>query len=118
MDYVFGFTCVNDVTARDFQKEDGTYAQSKGFNTFCPIGPWIKKTKQWDNRNVKCFVNQKIRQEGNSNDLLFSVPKLISFVSHIFTLYSQISLQQELLQESVHYKMEMLWMLLLKASVH
>ena len=87
MDYVFGFTCVNDVTARDFQKEDGTYARAKGFHTFCPIGPWIKKTKKWDNRNVKCFVNQKLRQEGNSNDLLFSVPQLISFVSHIFTLY-------------------------------
>ncbi len=87
LEYVFGYTCVNDVTARDFQKEDGTFARAKGFNTFCPIGPWIKKTKRWENRKVKCYVNQKLRQDGNSSDMLFSVQKLISFISHIYTLY-------------------------------
>ena len=87
MDYVFGLTCVNDVTARDFQKEDGTFARAKGFGSFCPIGPWILKSKTWQNRKVQCFVNEQLRQDGNSDDLLFSIPQLISFVSHVFTLY-------------------------------
>ena len=87
LDYVFGYTCVNDVTARDFQKEDGTFARAKGFHTFCPIGPWILKSKRWKDRSVRCFVNEELRQDGSSNDLLFGVSKLISFISHIFTLY-------------------------------
>jgi 2-keto-4-pentenoate hydratase/2-oxohepta-3-ene-1,7-dioic acid hydratase in catechol pathway len=86
MNYLLGMTCINDVTARDFQKQDGTFARGKGFDTFAPIGPWIVKTQSPEPRRVCCWVNDELRQEGNTSDLLFELPKLISFVSHVMTL--------------------------------
>lgn len=86
MNYVFGFTCVNDVTARDFQKQDQVFTRGKGFDSFCPIGPWILPSKENISRKVTCHVNGELRQDGNTSDLLFSVPELVSFVSHVMTL--------------------------------
>ena len=83
---IFGFTVVNDVTARDFQRQDGTFARAKGFNTFCPIGPVVLKTEELQERAVRCWVNGELRQDGSTADLLFDVPTLISFVSSVMTL--------------------------------
>ncbi len=86
MNYLLGMTCINDITARDFQKQDGTFARGKGFDTFAPIGPWIVKTQSPEDRRVRCWVNGELRQDGRTSDLLFGLPKLISFVSHVMTL--------------------------------
>lgn len=87
MQYVFGYTCVNDVTARDFQKEDVVFTRGKGFDSFCPIGPWVLPSQENNSRTVKCYVNGELRQDGSTADLLFSIPRLISFVSHVMTLH-------------------------------
>ena len=86
MSYVFGYTCVNDVTARDFQKQDQVFTRGKGFDGFCPIGPWVLPSQEDTPRRVTCHVNGVLRQDGSTSDLLFPVPKLISFVSHVMTL--------------------------------
>ena len=87
MRYVFGYTCVNDVTARDFQKQDQVFTRGKGFDGFCPIGPWVLPSNEDIARRVTCHVNGVLKQEGNTSDLLFSIPELISFVSHVMTLH-------------------------------
>lgn len=86
MNYVLGFTIVNDVTARDFQKQDGIFTRGKGFDSFCPIGPWILKSKDLSPRTIKCWVNEELRQDSSTDDLLFDIPTLISYVSSIMTL--------------------------------
>ena len=86
MDYVLGFTIANDVTARDFQKQDGIFTRGKGFDSFCPLGPWILKTKDLSPRKIQCWVNDELRQDASTDDLLFDIPTLISFVSNIMTL--------------------------------
>jgi len=86
LQHILGFTCVNDVTARDFQRVDGTFSRGKGFDSFCPIGPWIVKTQQDEARQVRCWVDGELRQDGNTSDMLFGVAELISFVSHVMTL--------------------------------
>jgi 2-keto-4-pentenoate hydratase/2-oxohepta-3-ene-1,7-dioic acid hydratase in catechol pathway len=86
MYHVFGYTCVNDVTARDFQKQDQVFTRGKGFDSFCPIGPWVLPSQENFPRRVTCHVNGVLRQDGSTSDLLFSVPALISFVSHVMTL--------------------------------
>lgn len=86
MSIVLGYTCVNDVTARDFQKKDGVFGRAKGFDTFCPIGPWVLRTQSTRPREIKCFVNGECRQIGNSSDMVFDVPTLVSFVSSVMTL--------------------------------
>jgi 2-keto-4-pentenoate hydratase/2-oxohepta-3-ene-1,7-dioic acid hydratase in catechol pathway len=87
MKHVVGFTCVNDVTARDFQKQDGVFSRAKGFDSFCPMGPWILRSQNDQPRQVICRVDGVVRQNGNSSDLLFSIPQLISFVSSVMTLF-------------------------------
>ena len=71
MKYVLGFTVVNDVTARDFQKQDGIFTRGKGFDSFCPIGPWIVKTTDLRPRRIQCWVNEQLRQDSTTGDLLF-----------------------------------------------
>lgn len=83
---VFGYTCLNDVTARDLQKTDGQFTRAKGFDTFCPLGPWIRTDVDPGNVRVRSFVNNEPRQDGNTADLLFSVATLISYVSKVMTL--------------------------------
>ena len=86
MQYVLGVTCINDVTCRDFQRADGVFARGKGFDSFCPMGPWILKTQDNVARDVRCTVDGEEKQSGNTSDLIFDVPTLIAFVSNIMTL--------------------------------
>jgi 2-keto-4-pentenoate hydratase/2-oxohepta-3-ene-1,7-dioic acid hydratase in catechol pathway len=86
MAYVAGYTCVNDVTARDLQKSDGQWTRAKGFDTFCPIGPTVANGLDWRNFEVICRVNGAVRQHGHSRDMMFSIPRLVSYVSGIMTL--------------------------------
>lgn len=86
LEYVFGYTICNDVTARDFQKEDGLFARAKGFDSFLPVGPHVVTTLNPARLAVGCDVNRKVRQQGNTQDMVFGVAELISFISQIMTL--------------------------------
>lgn len=83
--YVLGYTCFNDVTARDLQKKDGQWTRAKGFDTFAPIGPWIASINPLD-ADIKTRVNGSIRQKSNTSDLIFGVSKLVEFISQVMTL--------------------------------
>ncbi|RJX33942.1 MAG: DUF2437 domain-containing protein [Desulfarculus sp.] len=85
-DYILGYTCLNDVTARDLQARDVQYSRAKGFDTFCPLGPAI--TNEIDPRQVRvrALVNNKVRQEANTSDMIFDVYQLVAFVSQVMTL--------------------------------
>jgi 2-keto-4-pentenoate hydratase/2-oxohepta-3-ene-1,7-dioic acid hydratase in catechol pathway len=88
MEAVFGYTCGNDVTARDLQRSDGQWSRAKGFDTFCPIGPVIVTADDYNPASVavECHVNDESRQAGNTRDLIFSLPRLLKDVSAVFTL--------------------------------
>jgi 2-keto-4-pentenoate hydratase/2-oxohepta-3-ene-1,7-dioic acid hydratase in catechol pathway len=87
LDYVFGFTCVNDVTARDLQKKDGQWSRAKGFDTFCPVGPWIVTDIDYSDLLVEGILNGEIKQSGRTSLMIFHIPYLISYISSIMTLY-------------------------------
>ncbi len=87
--YVAGFTCLNDVTARDLQKLDGQWTRAKGFNTFCPIGPKLvpwDKIKNPNKLKIQAILNDKIVQNSNTSDFIFKVEEVISFISQVMTL--------------------------------
>lgn len=86
LDYVAGLTCFNDVSARNYQKQDGQWARAKGFDSFAPYGPWVVTGLSPASLAVECRVNGEHRQHGNTADLSFSVPFLVSFISHVMTL--------------------------------
>ncbi len=86
LDYVMGFTCVNDVTVRDLQKLDGQWTRAKGFDTFCPIGPCIVAGLDPSNLRIATRVNGVTRQDSSTSDLIFDVPTLIAFCSMHMTL--------------------------------
>jgi 2-keto-4-pentenoate hydratase/2-oxohepta-3-ene-1,7-dioic acid hydratase in catechol pathway len=86
MEAVLGYTCGNDVTARDLQRSDGQWARAKGFDTFCPLGPWIETELDPADVSVECRVNGEIRQQGRTGDMLHSVAELVSYVSAVMTL--------------------------------
>ena len=86
MDHVLGITCANDVSARNYQRQDGQWTRAKGFDTFAPLGPWIAIGLDPGGLRVECRVNGETRQSGNTADLLFAVPFLIQHISHIMTL--------------------------------
>ena len=86
LEYVLGYTCFNDVTARDLQKKDGQWTRSKSFDTFAPLGPYVACFKDASNLNIKTIVNGKIVQNSTTSNLIFDVPTLIEFVSSIMTL--------------------------------
>jgi 2-keto-4-pentenoate hydratase/2-oxohepta-3-ene-1,7-dioic acid hydratase in catechol pathway len=81
-----GFTCVNDVTARDLQKTDGQWGRAKGFDTFCPVGPRVASGLEWRKLEVICRVDGAERQRGKATDMAFSIPFLVSYISEIMTL--------------------------------
>lgn len=84
--YIQGYTCLNDVTARDLQRSDGQFARAKSFDTFCPIGPWIKTDLDVSDIRVACRVNGEIRQSGRTSDMVFPVDYLIRYISNMMTL--------------------------------
>jgi 2-keto-4-pentenoate hydratase/2-oxohepta-3-ene-1,7-dioic acid hydratase in catechol pathway len=86
LDCVAGYTCANDVTARDLQEKDDQWTRAKGFDTFCPLGPRIVPGLDPGNVAVICRVNGEVRQEGHTSDMLFSVPRLIAHISAVMTL--------------------------------
>ena len=86
MSVIFGYTCVNDVTARDLQKKDGQWARAKGFDTFCPVGPRIVTKLDPQSLRVVCRVDGATRQDGETKDMIFPVAELVSYISRIFTL--------------------------------
>lgn len=81
-----GFVCLNDVTARDLQKSDGQWTRAKGFDTFCPVGPRIMDELDWRELEVIGRVNGEERQRGRSSEMVFSIPELLSYISHVMTL--------------------------------
>src|ERR1700722_9225998 len=84
--YILGYTAINDVSARDFQKKDGQWARAKGFDTFCPVGPWIETDLEPSKLHITCRVNGEVRQQGATSDMVFDVPTLIAYISRIMTL--------------------------------
>lgn len=86
MDVVFGYTCANDVTARDQQRDDVQFTRAKSYDSFCPIGPWIETNFDPSAVGVRCTVNDTVTQDGNTRDMIFDVPTIISFMSHVMTL--------------------------------
>ncbi len=83
---IAGFTCVNDVTARDLQKTDGQWARAKGFDTFCPAGPEVVSGLDWRTLEVICRVNGVERQRGQAPQMQFSIPFLLAHISRIMRL--------------------------------
>lgn len=88
MSIIFGYTCINDVTARDLQKKDGQWTRGKGFDTFCCVGPAVMPAAEVDfnNLGVRTTVNGELRQDGSIRDLIFSIPVIIEFVTQFMTL--------------------------------
>lgn len=86
LSYVFGFTCVNDVTARDLQKADGQFTRAKGFDTFCPVGPHIETQLNPRDVLVECRVNAQLRQSGSTALMAYPVPFLVRWISRMMTL--------------------------------
>src|SRR5690242_21901676 len=87
LSYVLGYTCVNDVTARDLQRQDVQFTRAKSFDTFCPVGPWIETETDPANVVVQTRLNGEVKQKGNTADMAFSVAFLIRYISEIMTLY-------------------------------
>ena len=89
MDHVWGYTIVNDVTARDWQSRHQQWHMGKSFDTFCPMGPYLVSQDECDGTNtrVRCFVNGELRQDASTTDLIFGIPKLIETLSAGITLY-------------------------------
>ena len=86
-DYFFGYTCLNDVTARDLQKKDGQWTRAKGFDTFCPMGPHIETEIDPSNLRVQAILNGKIMQDDTTASMINGIDKLASHISRIKTLY-------------------------------
>jgi len=89
MAHVFGYTVVNDVTARDVQMRHGQWDMGKSFDTFCPMGPWIVTADEFDGTKtrVRCWVNGELRQDGPTENMIFDIPTLIETISRGITLY-------------------------------
>ncbi len=84
--YILGYTCFNDVTERYNQKKDGQWTRAKSYDTFAPMGPWIETECNPKSLNIFTILNGEVVQEGNTCDLIFSIEKLVSFISGIMTL--------------------------------
>ncbi len=84
--YILGLTCVNDVTARALQSKDVQYTRSKGFDTFCPIGPCVAVGLEGRDLQVRGYVNGDLRQDSRTRELIFIIPELLEFISSVMTL--------------------------------
>ncbi|MGD0612638.1 MAG: fumarylacetoacetate hydrolase family protein [Anaerolineales bacterium] len=85
-EYILGYTIGNDVTARDLQRADGQWTRGKGFDTFCPFGPWIDTEFDASDALITCKVNGQPRQMASTRDLVFNVTTLVAFISSVMTL--------------------------------
>lgn len=83
---VLGYTCGNDVTARDLQRRDGQWSRAKGFDTFCPLGPWIETELDPNNCVITCLVNGAVRQRQSTAEMVFDVATLLQYVTAVMTL--------------------------------
>lgn len=89
-DVIHGYTIANDVTARDLQKKDGQFTRAKGFDSFCPLGPWIETDLDpqtfADGVSIQTHLNGELMQDGSTGDLIFDIPTLIAYISSVMTL--------------------------------
>jgi 2-keto-4-pentenoate hydratase/2-oxohepta-3-ene-1,7-dioic acid hydratase in catechol pathway len=85
-DHIAGYTILNDVTARDLQRKDGQWTRAKSFDTFCPIGPWIETDMDPSHQDISLKLNGEVKQNSNTENMIFSVEELVEFISHIMTL--------------------------------
>ncbi len=86
--YILGYTCVNDITARDLQSKDGQWTRAKGFDTFCPVGPLVAdEIDPWAGVGVETRVNGAVRQQGNTRDFIFALDVVIRYISQVMTLF-------------------------------
>ena len=85
-DVIHGYTIGNDVTARDLQRKDGQFTRAKGFDSFCPLGPWVETELDVSDLRVQTFLNGEVKQDGRTSDLIFDVPTLIAHVTSVMTL--------------------------------
>ncbi|MBU2044132.1 MAG: fumarylacetoacetate hydrolase family protein [Candidatus Omnitrophica bacterium] len=85
--YILGFTCLNDVTARDLQNKDGQWTRAKSFDTFCPLGPHVETDLDVSNLRIQTYLNRKLKQDSTTSQLIFSVGYLVTFISKVMTLF-------------------------------
>ncbi len=84
--HLYGLTILNDVTVRELQKKDGQFTRAKGFDTFCPLGPWIATGLDPRDLRIQTRLGGVTRQDSRTSDMVFAVPRIVSFVSHVMTL--------------------------------
>jgi 2-keto-4-pentenoate hydratase/2-oxohepta-3-ene-1,7-dioic acid hydratase in catechol pathway len=85
-DVIFGYTLANDVTARNLQKKDGQWTRAKGFDTFCPLGPWIDTDFEPGSQAISATLNGEVKQSATLNEMIFKIPQIINFVTQVMTL--------------------------------
>ena len=85
-EHILGYTCLNDITARDLQKKDGQWTRSKSFDTFCPIGPHIETDLDTASLRIESYVNERLKQSSNTSNMIFTCYRLLHFISGIMTL--------------------------------
>lgn len=85
-DYLLGYTCLNDVTARDLQRQDGQWTRAKGFDTFAPVGPVVETACDPSCLDIQLVQNGVVRQHSNTRHFIFPIPKLVAFISQVMTL--------------------------------
>jgi len=85
-DVIYGYTIANDVTARDLQKKDGQWSRAKGFDTFCPLGPWIETEFVPKDQKITATLNGEIKQSSVLSEMIFKIPQIIEFVTNVMTL--------------------------------
>ncbi len=83
---IFGYTVANDVTARDLQRSDVQFTRAKGFDSFCPLGPWVETELDVSDLRLQTYLNGDLQQDGTTRDLIFDVPTLVAYVSSVMTL--------------------------------
>ena len=83
---IFGYTCANDVSARDLQKTDGQWGRAKGFDTFCPLGPWITTGLDASDLAIQCRVNGELRQDSRTSLMVHGITELVTWISNVMTL--------------------------------
>jgi 2-keto-4-pentenoate hydratase/2-oxohepta-3-ene-1,7-dioic acid hydratase in catechol pathway len=84
---ILGYTCFNDVTARDLQRKDGQWTRGKGFDTFAPIGPWVETALDPHDAPVRAYLNGELKQNSNTANLIFDVPYMVSFITKVMPLF-------------------------------